>query len=131
MKLPEFLQTIITLRATEVQALTGWPALHLKVARNAACEFLDAAGLGFNVLDDGSFDIEFGGEFTFAEIVGDWRALAEAEYETLTGSVSAKARHLGVSRPTMYKYIADDYLGDEAVFGLIDHPVVTYRGRAI
>lgn len=131
MNLPEFLQTIITLRAIEVQALTGWAATHLKVSQNAACEFLDASGLGFNVLEDGSFDVELGGEFTFAEIVGDWRALADAEYETLTGSVAAKARHLGVSRPTMYKYIADGHVGDEAVFGLIDNPVLTYRGRAI
>ena len=130
MTLPEFLYRAALSRAREVELQTGWPADLLLPSENVATATLDAIGLRIDVDEFGVFDISMEGEFTFAEIVGDWRAEAQDVLDLTkdTLRVADLAARMGVSRPTAYKYLNAEDMSDMLVFALVGEPEVTYRG---
>ena len=127
-RLDEILYTSAVLRAREVEKQTGWPANLLVTSENVSCELLEAIGLRLDVDEYGVFDVTLDGEFTFAEIVDDWRAEATAVFDLMKqDTVAGLARKLGVSRPTAYKYLAEG-VTDRIIFHLIGEKEFTYRG---
>lgn len=129
--LQEVLNTSAQLRASEVVKQTGWPADLLVIPKDVTCDFLEAIGLRIDVDEDGVFDVSPSGEFTFAEIVADWRAEAQEIFDDLdhaTLNISEMSRRAKVTRRTMYRMLDAEVVSDALVFCLIGEQLFTYRG---
>ena len=84
-----------------------------------------------DVDEDGVFDVSPSGEFTFAEIVADWRAEAQEIFDDLdhaTLNISEMSRRAKVTRRTMYRMLDAEVVSDALVFCLIGEQLFTYRG---